>query len=120
LLSKAFFIFIGGGLGSILRYLINQIVSLNFLSQLATILVNTTGSFLFGFLYIVLKDKSSLINLFLLTGFLGGFTTFSQFSFDFLELNENNVFTSILYLITSVTFSIIAAGFGILIAQRLK
>ena len=120
MLSKAFFIFIGGGLGSILRYLINQIVSLNFLSQLATILVNTTGSFLFGILYIVLKDKSSLINLFLLTGFLGGFTTFSQFSFDFLELNENNVFTSILYLITSVTFSIIAAGFGILIAQRLK
>ena len=49
-----------------------------------------------------------------------GFTTFSQFSFDFIELNKNNLFISALYIIASITISIIGAGFGIFLAQKLK
>jgi len=120
MLSKTLFIFIGGGLGSVFRFLINYIISIYYYSQFSTFLVNTIGSFLFGFFFIFFKDKSNLLNIFLLSGFLGGFTTFSQFSFDFIELNKNNLFISALYIIASITISIIGAGFGIFLAQKLK
>ena len=104
--SKLFFVFLGGGIGSILRYGTNSIVSLYVIGQLGTLLVNVLGSFLFGILVSIGENRSDYFNLFLLTGLLGGYTTFSQFSFDVLTLQNNGNLYSIIYILSSILLSI--------------
>jgi len=116
--SKLFFVFLGGGIGSVLRYLTNSIVSLYVIGQLGTLLVNVIGSFLFGILVSIGEQRSEYFNLFLLTGLLGGYTTFSQFSFDVVTLQNNGNFYSIIYILSSVVLSISMALLGIYIANR--
>jgi len=77
---------IGGFFGTILRHLIAQFsFSSSWLTS--TIIVNTAGSLLIGFLFSIpsLKNNESLY-LFLITGLLGGFTTYSAFSGETLNL----------------------------------
>ena len=116
--SKLFFIFLGGGLGSILRYGTNSIVNLYVIGQLGTFVVNVLGSFLFGILVSIGEQRSDYFNLFLLTGLLGGYTTFSQFSFDVVTLQNNGNFYSIIYILSSVLLSISMALLGIYLANR--
>ena len=116
--SKLFFVFLGGGIGSVLRYGTNSIVSLYVIGQLGTLLVNVLGSFLFGILVSIGEQRSDYFNLFLLTGLLGGFTTFSQFSFDVLTLQNNDNLYSIIYMLSSVLLSISMALLGLYIANR--
>lgn len=83
-------IFIGGGLGSALRYVIHYITSKNLSIgfPVGTLLVNVLGSFAIGLIY-ALSFKTFINNdvrLFLTIGFCGGFTTFSTFAFDGLQL----------------------------------
>ena len=116
--SKLFFVFLGGGIGSVLRYGTNYIVNLYVIGQLGTLVVNVLGSFLFGILVSIGEQRSDYFNLFLLTGLLGGYTTFSQFSFDVVTLQNNGNFYSIIYVLSSVLLSISMALLGIYIANR--
>ena len=116
--SKLLFVFIGGGIGSVLRYGTNSIINLFLIGQLGTLFVNVFGSFVFGILVSIGEDKSEYFNLFLLTGLLGGFTTFSQFSFDVVTLQNNGNLYSIIYILSSVLISITMALLGIYIANR--
>jgi len=116
--SNLLFVFVGGGIGSVLRYGINSIFSLYVIGQLGTLLVNVLGSFLFGIVVSIGQDRSDYFNLFLLTGLLGGFTTFSQFSFDVVTLQNNGNLYSIIYILSSVLLSISMAILGIYIANR--
>ena len=116
--SKLFFVFVGGGIGSVLRYATNSILSVYVIGQLGTVLVNVIGSFVFGILVSIGKDRSEYFNLFLLTGLLGGFTTFSQFSYDVVTLQNNGSLYSIIYILSSVLLSISMALLGIYIANR--
>ena len=116
--SKLFFVFVGGGIGSVLRYATNSILSVYVIGQLGTVLVNVIGSFVFGILVSIGKDRSEYFNLFLLTGLLGGFTTFSQFSYDVVTLQNNGNLYSIIYILSSVLLSISMALLGIYIANR--
>ena len=116
--SKLFFVFLGGGIGSVLRHGTNSIINLYAIGQLGTLLVNVLGSFLFGILVSIGEQRSDYFNLFLLTGLLGGYTTFSQFSFDVLTLQHNGNLYSIIYLLSSVLLSISMALLGIYIANR--
>ena len=116
--SKLFFIFVGGGIGSVLRYGTNSILNLFAIGQLGTLFVNVFGSFMFGILVSIGEDRSEYFNLFLLTGLLGGFTTFSQFSFDVVTLQNDGNLYSIIYIISSVLLSIFMALLGIYIANR--
>ena len=116
--SKLFFVFVGGGIGSVLRYGTNSILKLYVIGQLGTLFVNVFGSFIFGILVSIGEDRSEYFNLFLLTGLLGGFTTFSQFSFDVVTLQNNGNLYSIIYILTSVLLSISMALLGIHIANR--
>ena len=115
--SKLFFVFVGGGIGSVLRYGTNSILNLFIIGQLGTLFVNVFGSFVFGILVSFGETKSEYSNLFLLTGLLGGFTTFSQFSFDVLTLQNNSNLSSIIYILSSVLLSISMALLGIYIAN---
>ena len=116
--SKLFFVFVGGGIGSVLRYATNSILSVYVIGQLGTVLVNVIGSFVFGILVSIGEDRSDYFNLFLLTGLLGGFTTFSQFSYDVVSLQNNGNLYSIIYILSSVLLSISMALLGIYIANR--
>ena len=116
--SKLFFVFVGGGIGSVLRYGTNSILNLFIIGQLGTLFVNVFGSFVFGILVSLGENKSEYFNLFLLTGLLGGFTTFSQFSYDVVTLQNNSNLYSIIYILSSVLISITMALLGIYIANR--
>ena len=116
--SKLFFVFLGGGIGSVLRYGTNSILNLYVIGQLGTLVVNVLGSFVFGILVSIGEQRSDYFNLFLLTGLLGGYTTFSQFSFDVVTLQNNGNYYSIIYVLSSVLLSISMALLGIYIANR--
>ena len=111
-------VFIGGGIGSVLRYGANIFINNYAISQLGTLTVNVLGSFLFGFIVAIGEDKSSYFNIFLLTGLLGGFTTFSQFSYDVISLQSNGNYYQIAYVLLSVLLSISMAILGLYVANR--
>ena len=70
--SKLFFVFLGGGIGAILRYGTNSIINLYTIGQLGTLLVNVLGSFLFGILVSIGEQRNDSFNLFLI--FFGEFS----------------------------------------------
>ncbi len=92
----------GGALGSCLRYLIYLFSKSNSFPY-ATLLVNITGSLLIGILFALnLKNDffSKEINLFLMTGICGGFTTFSAFSLENLRMLQEGKFGLFIFYIT--------------------
>jgi len=87
-------VLIGGGAGSLLRYMVQLAAGKGDGHSFpwSTFLVNIIGCALIGaFSAFALKNKwGDAPGLFIMTGLLGGFTTFSSFSADFVELAKNN------------------------------
>ena len=84
-MKQLLLVFLGGGAGSILRYLISKALNQTTVLPLGTLMVNVIGSLLIGlFLGMAYRNESFSPNtaLFLATGFCGGFTTFSAFSYE--------------------------------------
>ena len=119
MLINSLLVFFGGGIGSLLRYLVNLIAQIYTFNYFGTLLVNTIGSFLFGFFIIIAKDKSEYFNIFFLAGVLGGFTTFSQFSYDVINLQNESNLQSIIYLLLSILLSVLLAFAGMILANRI-
>ncbi len=109
----------GGFAGSILRYVVSLSIQNKLLSSFpyGTLSVNIIGSFLIGIVY-ALVEKGSLspeIRLFLAAGVLGGFTTFSAFSLDALNLLQEGLWLEgFAYVLISVLAGIAFAFLGIL------
>ncbi|CZT34999.1 fluoride efflux transporter CrcB [Rhizobium sp. 9140] len=106
---------VGGALGSVLRYLCG-VASVRLMGAgfpWGTLFVNITGSFLIGVLSEVIARRfgaSPELRLFLVTGVLGGYTTFSAFSLDAAMLAEQGHFGSaVLY----VALSLVLSGLGV-------
>jgi len=115
------FLGIGGALGSVLRYSIGQSLSTHWLS--GTVLVNLTGAFLMGILMaLLLEGKVSWVwGLYLGAGFLGGFTTFSAFSYEaFSLLKQDQFLTAFYYVVGSVIGGILSTYLGWLIVNKYK
>lgn len=86
---------IGGGVGSIFRFLISVLTRRHFQETfpLATFIVNLSGCFLIGLLIGTLtrhSDSDNQLKVLLITGFCGGFTTFSTFASENMQLIANN------------------------------
>lgn len=116
---------VGGAFGAVARYLIN-------ISPLArvfdkfpfpTFFINVAGSFLIGFLLILLTDKfqvSENLRLALIVGFLGAFTTFSTFEMEIYGLAQERQFAmALLYLVLSVVVGFIGVVAGIAVARKI-
>lgn len=112
---------LGGAIGAALRYLVT-VASLRAFGSgfpIGTLIVNIAGSFLMGLLVVLLAEKGGLrFAPFLLTGLLGGFTTFSAFSLDTLTLWERGEsWLSLGYVGASVLFSLAALMAGLQFAR---
>lgn len=122
---KILSIAIGGAFGAVTRYLLNisPLAGLFAKFPFPTFFINITGSFLIGFLLILLTDKFQIndnLRLAVIVGFLGAFTTFSTFEMEIYGLiQEKHFLTALLYLFTSVFFGFISVLCGVWLAKRL-
>lgn len=114
-------VFIGAGIGGALRHGVNlaaaRLFGYGFPS--GTLIVNVTGSFIMGLLagYFAFRPgMNQHLRLFLTTGILGGFTTFSTFSLDTALLIERHAYAVAAgYVIGSVGFAVAGLFFGLAI-----
>ena len=106
---------LGGGIGSMLRYATSLMITSRYFPY-ATLAVNICGSFVIGLvLAMSVKNEQFLNNwkLFLAVGICGGFTTFSSFSAENMELLQNGkAMSAFIYIAASVIFGIVAAWLG--------
>jgi len=118
-------VFLGGGLGAMARHGVNlaaaRMLGIGF--PYGTVIVNVTGSLLMGLLaglFALKLDLSQGWRLFLTTGILGGYTTFSAFSLDTALLYERGEFGSAAaYVLVSVLVSVASLFAGLWIARQL-
>ncbi len=114
---------IGGGLGSILRYAVSLLVFERSGAGFPwnTLIVNVSGSFVIGIIMQLAQTKtdfSPLLRAFIAIGILGGYTTFSTFSYDaFVLASEGSRAAALLYAAGSVVFGIGAAFAGIALTR---
>ena len=116
---------LGGAIGSVARFGVNLATPRLLGTDVpwATLLVNVLGSLLMGFLAAFMAEKYADqpdLRLFLLTGVLGGFTTFSAFSLDVFNLvQRGESSTAVIYAAASVVLSIIAVFAGFIVSRAL-
>ncbi|WP_067216441.1 fluoride efflux transporter CrcB [Stappia indica] len=125
-MNHLFLVALGGGLGAAGRHLVNLAALRTFGPGFpaGTLTVNVLGSLAMGLLVGWLASRpegvGSGLRLFLATGFLGGFTTFSAFSLDAVTLWERGEATTALaYAAVSVIVSILALLAGLMVMRTL-
>jgi len=118
-MNNLFLIFLGGGIGSIARYGMMNLISKNVPGSnfpWHTLGVNITGAFIIGCLIEILALRIALPappRYLLVTGFLGGFTTFSAFSMETaLMLERGDYMNSAFYVVASVAGTVAAVFIG--------
>lgn len=117
-------VFLGGGIGSICRYLISIIFQNKSLAfPTPTFIANLLGSLIIGILLgftITHTSVSQSMKVLLITGFCGGFTTFSTFSSESLFLLQNNMIsTAVIYILSSVLLGILLVFIGIYLGKMI-
>lgn len=119
-------IFIGAGFGGVSRYWISS-VTYSFLGRefpYGTLVVNVSGCFLMGLLFVLILERFDGIGpplrSLLLIGLLGGYTTFSSFSIETLNLFESGAYLSTaLNILSSIILCIAATWLGIMGGRQL-
>jgi fluoride exporter len=116
------YVFLGGGLGSVVRYWISMQLNSLEKTDLAkgTFLINLLSCLLAGFLAGLISKNiaDERIKLLLLTGFCGGFSTFSTYILESYHLvNSGNWFLFLVYIFGSILFGLLLCALGIYIAN---
>ena len=121
-MKQVLLVFVGGGLGSVVRYLFRKWLN-NMGSSIpyGTMLANVLGSLLIGIVLGYLSKTSNIshsTSLFLATGFCGGFTTFSSFAYEnHLFLRNGDFFSFLPYMFGTLILGILAVFLGLYISK---
>ncbi len=121
-MKQAFLVFLGGGLGSVARYLLSLKFN-NFENAMpfGTMIANILGSLIIGLIFGLAAKYGSLTenhSLFLATGFCGGFTTFSAFAYEnHLFLKEGDYFSMLPYMAITFVLGISAVFLGLYLSK---
>lgn len=124
MLKEIIAVFIGGGIGSVLRFLLNkiEIVSENNYPY-STFISNVVGCFVLGLVlgyFIKNGSNNSTLFVFLTVGLCGGFTTFSSFSNENLQLIQNgHILSFLIYTLLSLILGIMFVYFGTIFYKNL-
>ena len=114
-------VFVGGGIGSLLRFIAGKFFTILIPSfPIATLISNMSGAFVLGFAFAIYNSKNMSSNnyLFISTGICGGFSTFSSFTLDnFQLLQAGNYFAAIINICLNLSLSLITLMAGIFIAK---
>jgi CrcB protein len=125
--STCLLIAVGGALGTLARYLIS-VAAVPFSHTLpwGTILINVSGSFVIGFFGTLTLSQGrhplpETARLFIMVGFCGGFTTFSSFSLQTLDLMRNgSLMRALINVVASVVLCVGAVAVGHALAAKLN
>lgn len=122
--SKILSVALGGAFGAVARHLLNlsPLANLFVKFPFPTFFINVTGSFLMGFLLILLTDKIQVnenLRMAVIVGFLGAFTTFSTFEAEIWGLIKDSQFvTAFLYLFLSIFVGFVGVVAGVRLAGK--
>lgn len=126
MLSRILVVMLGGGIGSALRFVAATYISRWYdgLFPMGTFLINVTGSFVIGMLMTIFVNRADLNpvwRLFLVTGMLGGYTTFSSFEWEsFASLRGGAPVVAMLNVTLSVALGFVGVWLGSLLTSRLR
>lgn len=124
-MTKYLLVAAGGALGATSRFVIATLTLKLYggLFPLGTFVINVSGSFLIGALMTLFVSRPGIPanwRLFLVTGILGGYTTFSSFEWETVSLTkEGAVVTALLYVMLSLLLGYAGAWLGSLLGQKL-
>lgn len=117
-------IFLGGGIGAVLRYICSVLSKKYFASAIfGTFFVNILGCFLLGYVFGLTLNKidelPQALKLFLTVGFLGGLTTFSTFNLEIFEMmRAGKIFNGFLYMFLSLGTGLLFTYLGYVISNN--
>lgn len=115
-------IFIGGGCGASARHAFSTYLgkALTLHSTWAIVIINLIGCLLIGFCAeALLRLPNPAWRYLLITGFLGGFTTYSTFTYDLISLVHKAPIQALMYFASHLFGGVLACGMGMLIAKAL-
>lgn len=122
-MMKIILIFLGGGIGAVARYALQGFVHRYSGSSfpLGTLAVNVLGCLLIGYLMIALEERflvNPTLRIFLIIGILGGFTTFSSFSYETIALlRDGELLFGVINILASLIVCLSATFIGMTVAK---
>jgi CrcB protein len=122
---KYLLILLGGGAGSLSRYVVGSALVTRYGTRLpivGTMTINVTGSFLIGILMTLITERfgaNQNLRPLLVIGFLGGYTTFSSFEWEtYSAIRDGGFWIGIFNIVGSVTLGYAAVWLGAMLARR--
>lgn len=123
MISRLFAVAAGGSLGALARYGVSLLVARFWIHEfpLATLLINVSGCFILGLFSTLATERLSVDpfwRLFVATGFVGAYTTFSTFEYETQRLTESGTLVwAAINVVTSVVAGFVAVRLGLTLAR---